>query len=55
MGHGSAFSVVFQLVSTENAYSGQMNPFTLFLEYFKVSIKNSGDFSHYISSKNYAI
>ena len=50
----SLFVVVFQSVSTENAYSAQMNVaictiYSLFLEYFKVWIKNSGDFSHYHS------
>ena len=47
----SLYVVVFQSVSTENAYLAQMNVaictiYSLFLEYFKVWIKNSGDFSH---------
>ena len=46
------FVVVFQSVSTEKAYSAQMNVaictiYLLFLEYFKVEIKNSDHFSHY--------
>ena len=48
------FVVVFQSLSTENAYSAQMNGsiytiYPLLLEYFKVQIKNSGDFSDYYS------
>ena len=49
---GQRFCCCFQSVSTENAYSAQVNVaicaiYSLFLEYFKVWIKNSGDFSHY--------
>ena len=55
----SLFVVVFQSVSTENAYSAQMNVSicticSLFLEYFKVWIKKAKWFLT-LSSKYYAI